>query len=172
MQVKRCSIKEWDLAEPRLCELQGLMKKGTVVKIHMSQIDRKHRIFGSRFFDGRKKLGDGLRRNGHLFSQNYTDNDETDIGANATKVQNVYQRLILSICSYITSMIFCERHITQTYIQYHADLYRTVYIRAPRELNLTPGFVLKVVEPLYGIPETGLHWYLTYLSHHLETLGM
>lgn len=32
--------------------------------------------------------------------------------------------------------------------------------------------VLKVVKPLYGIPESGLHWYLTYLDHHLTRLGM
>lgn len=29
-----------------------------------------------------------------------------------------------------------------------------------------------VVSPLYGIPERGLHWYLTYLDHHLHTPGM
>lgn len=39
-------------------------------------------------------------------------------------------------------------------------------------MALPEGYVLKVVKPLYGIPESGLHWYLTYLNHHLRTLGM
>lgn len=32
--------------------------------------------------------------------------------------------------------------------------------------------VLRVVKPLYGIPDSGLHWYLTYLEHHLVRIGM
>lgn len=31
------------------------------------------------------------------------------------------------------------------------------------------GYVLQVIRPLYVIVECGLHWYLTYLKHHLET---
>lgn len=31
---------------------------------------------------------------------------------------------------------------------------------------------LPAVKPLYRIPESGLHWYMTYLHHHVATLGM
>lgn len=48
----------------------------------------------------------------------------------------------------------------------------TVYIRAPEELVLAPGYVLCVVKPLYAISESGLHLYLKYLAHHLDTLYM
>lgn len=34
------------------------------------------------------------------------------------------------------------------------------------------NMVLKVVRPLYGIPESGLHWYLTYIDRHTERLGI
>lgn len=34
------------------------------------------------------------------------------------------------------------------------------------------NIVLRVRKPLYGIPESGIHWYLTYLEHHLGELGM
>ena len=64
------------------------------------------------------------------------------------------------------------RDITQAYIQSRSQLEREVYIRAPTELGLEPCYVLHVVKPLYGIPESGLHWYLTYLAHHLGTLHM
>lgn len=30
----------------------------------------------------------------------------------------------------------------------------------------------RVVHPLYGIPESRLHWYILHLEHHEETLGM
>lgn len=62
------------------------------------------------------------------------------------------------------------RDITLAYVQSHTPLERDVYIRTPTELGLGPGQVLKVVKPLYGNPESGLLWYLTYLAHHLEVL--
>lgn len=39
-------------------------------------------------------------------------------------------------------------------------------------MDLPKDYVLEIVKPLYGIPESGLHWYLTYLAHHIEHLGM
>lgn len=38
--------------------------------------------------------------------------------------------------------------------------------------GFTPDTVLKVVRPLYGIPESGLNWYLTYLYHHVGWIPM
>ena len=32
--------------------------------------------------------------------------------------------------------------------------------------------MLKVVRPLYGIPEAGTHWFKTYHTHHIEKLGL
>lgn len=34
-------------------------------------------------------------------------------------------------------------------------------------MDLPEDVVLKVVNPLYRIPEIGLHWYLKYLEHHI-----
>jgi hypothetical protein len=55
-------------------------------------------------------------------------------------------------------------------------LNRDFYINPPRELakrlNLTDDSVLKVVKPLYGVPEAGNHWFKTYHSHHLNKLAM
>lgn len=39
-------------------------------------------------------------------------------------------------------------------------------------MGLLDGYVLNFVKPFYGIPESGLHWYLTYLNHHINELGM
>lgn len=47
-----------------------------------------------------------------------------------------------------------------------------MYIQAPKELNLPTDTVLRVVKPLYGVPESGLHWHLTYVGHHTGTLRM
>lgn len=39
-------------------------------------------------------------------------------------------------------------------------------------MNLPPDIVLKVVRPLYGIPDSVLHWYITYFLFHQELLEM
>lgn len=45
-------------------------------------------------------------------------------------------------------------------------------INLPTELGLQKGTVLKVLKPLYKIPELGQNWYLTYLEHHMTRLRM
>lgn len=47
-----------------------------------------------------------------------------------------------------------------------------VFIRAPEEIILKPGAVLRVERPMNCIPESGLHLYMKYLSHNIERLGM
>ena len=32
--------------------------------------------------------------------------------------------------------------------------------------------VLKVLKPLYGVPEAGNHWFKTYHAHHIQQLSM
>lgn len=65
-----------------------------------------------------------------------------------------------------------KRDVTQAYTQARSWLERSVYIKAPAEMNLPEDIVLRVIKPLYGIPESGVHWYFTYLDHHLDELQM
>ena len=55
-------------------------------------------------------------------------------------------------------------------------LYRNFFILPPTELatqlGIARGSILRVVKPLYGVPEAGNHWFKTYHSHHSQELGM
>lgn len=51
-------------------------------------------------------------------------------------------------------------------------LRRLVYLKAPSIMGLEKEKVLKVVRPLYGMPESPMHWFKTYLEYHKEKLGM
>ena len=52
---------------------------------------------------------------------------------------------------------------------------REFYIRLPLELvtllGATSDCILKVVKPLYRVPEAGNHWFATYHGHHVNRLG-
>ena len=47
-----------------------------------------------------------------------------------------------------------------------------MYVRAPKEMNFIKTAVLKVIKPLYGMPESPIHWFKTFLQHHTEKLSM
>jgi len=68
------------------------------------------------------------------------------------------------------------RDISQAYVQSTTNLNREFYVRPPRELQDKLGIgrdsVLKVLKPLYGVPEAGNHWFKTYHSHHVQQLHM
>lgn len=34
------------------------------------------------------------------------------------------------------------------------------------------GTIIRVVKPLYGIAEAGVHWFTTYQGHHITNLDM
>ena len=39
-------------------------------------------------------------------------------------------------------------------------------------MELEDDEVFLAVKPLYGIPESGLHWFIIYQTHHVDNIGM
>lgn len=169
---KRKKIDVKDFEKSRRQELDGLIKNGTFIPVDKKDIPEGARVFGSRFIDEIKRAGQGQRRKSRLVAQNYSDEAATTIATRAPTVQRSSQRLLLSLAISVDGMTAFSRDITQAYIQSDRNLERDVFIKAPSELNLPIDTVLKVVRPLYGIPESELHWYLTYLDHHTVRLKM
>lgn len=93
-------------------------------------------------------------------------------------IQRASQRLILCITALLQGedMRLYSRDITQAYVQSTTKLNRDFYTRIPPELaealSVPNGTVVKVVRPLYGIPESGNHWFKTYHEHHVKELEM
>jgi hypothetical protein len=91
-------------------------------------------------------------------------------------IQRVSQRLILCIATMKPHTHLYLRDISQAYVQSTTNLNREFYVRPPRELEAELGIkkdsVLKVLKPLYGVPEAGNHWFKTYHSHHVQQLHM
>ena len=50
------------------------------------------------------------------------------------------------------------------------------YIQPPpklsTELNIAKGGILKVVKPLYKVPEAGNYWFVIYYAYYTKELGM
>src|SRR6266480_3650336 len=82
--------------------------------------------------------------------------------------------LINDLRSSITTFEKSQPEPNQTFLtdrRYHS-LNRDFFIHPPPELNLQPGSILRVLKPLYGIPEAGNHWFNTYHQYHTDDLGL
>jgi hypothetical protein len=139
----------------------------------MDQIPTAARIFNSRFVDGIKFTGTSKAyEKSCLVIQAYNDNDKRMVLTQSPTIQRVSQRLILCLAVSIYGLEIYLRDISQAYTQSTTYLARDFYVCPPQELNLPPGMLLKILRPLYGVPEAGTHWFRTYHNHHTEKLKL
>jgi hypothetical protein len=158
-------------------ELAGLLEKGVFEITKLADVPQGVRLFNSRFVDEIKNLGtDKAFEKSRLVVQAYNDKEKELVLTQSPTIQRVSQRLILCIAAMKPDIRLYLRDISQAYVQSATDLNREFYVRPPRELETELGIdkdcVLKVLKPLYGVPEAGNHWFKTYHSHHVQQLHM
>ncbi|KAM4058411.1 cwf18 domain containing protein [Hirsutella rhossiliensis] len=73
-----------------------------------------------------------------------------------------------------TTLLTQSPTIQRAYPQSQTKLSRTILTYLPTELQgkYPNGTIIRVIKPLYGIAEAGVHWFRTYQQHHLEKLDM
>ncbi|POS85141.1 hypothetical protein EPUL_004318 [Erysiphe pulchra] len=85
-------------------------------------------------------------------------------------------RLVLALAPSLTAQGYnlILRDITQAYVQASTSLNRRVIVRPPRDIShqFPVDKLLLMLKPLYGIPESGNHWWNTYHKYHLQRLLM
>jgi hypothetical protein len=164
---------ETSFAESRKRELDGLKEQKVFHITPRNTVPPGVRIFGTRWVDTSKTNEDGSsRKKSRLVAQNYNDYDARSIPTKAPTISRMGQRLALCIAAMHTNSDAYVRDVTQAYLQSKTELERDVYLEPPPEMALPESMVLKAVKPLYGIPESGLHWFITYSEHHKRALYM
>jgi hypothetical protein len=156
-------------------EVNGLLERGVFEYVLEKDIPPGTRIFTARFVNEMKNNGtDKAFEKSRLVVQAYNDGDKEYVLTQSPTIQRASQRIILCLGITVGNVRYYVRDITQAYIQSTTKLNRDFYIRITPELaEYFPGATfLKVVRPLYGIPEAGNHWFRTYHNHHMERLNM
>lgn len=123
------------------------------------------------------KTSDKPREKTRLVAQGWGDLGKDWILTQSPTIQRISQRLIviMAICLMTgTDVTLNLRDITQAYIQSSTNLQRIVLLELPKELKdkYPPGTVMWCIKPLYGIAESGVHWFVTYHTHHRTRLKM
>ena len=153
-------------------ELDGLKAKG----VFEMTTDYNGRLFKSRFVDEIKgKATAQPFEKSRLVIQAYNDDGKKEILTQSPTIQRVSQRIILCIAASTTPN--CKlylRDVSQAYVQSTTNLNRDIFATPPKEIAHTfpPGTVMRIMKPLYGIPEAGTHWFGTYHRHHCNKLSM
>ena len=172
------SLTKMPYVESRRKEINGLLDKGAFELTNLSEIPKGIRIFGSRFVNEIKNPGtDQAYEKSRLVVQAYNDKGKELILTESPTIQRVSQRIILAVAAILkdneeTPLSLYLRDISQAYVQSRTPLNRDFFVRPPSELEVPDGTILKIVRPLYGVPEAGNHWFQTYHRHHLERLKM
>ncbi|KAI0993172.1 hypothetical protein K3495_g15012, partial [Podosphaera aphanis] len=126
----------------------------------------QHRLFKSRMVREIKGKTDKPYEKSRLVIQGYNDHEKNEILTQSPTIQRMSQRLILALApSLLKQGLYLElRDITQAYPQSQTNLNRVILASLPTELRskYAEGTIIRVIKPLYGIAEAGVHWFATY----------
>jgi hypothetical protein len=134
------------------------------------------RLFKFRIIHEIKGKNDTSYEKSRWIIQSYNDYGKERIFTQSPTIQRMSQRLILALALFLLKQ-GCSielRDITQAYLQSVTKLARNIYATLPKELQAKypPDTIVRMIRPLYGIAEAGVHWWATYHSHHLNELQM
>ena len=158
--------------ESRITELNGLINRKTFEVVKRDSVPPDARIYGTRWVDCIKTVNGKKIDKSRLVAQNYRDHGATSICTKSPTVSRMGQRVAITTAALTPSHKTYVRDISQAYVQSQKNLERHVYLKPPKEMELAPEEILLARKPLYGIPESGLHWFLTYQGHHTDKLEM
>lgn len=157
--------------QSRLDEAKALLGSGVFQVINREDIPTGARIFNSRFVDEIKNKGGGdPYEKSRWVIQAWGDNGKELILTEAPTIQRASQRLIICL-AVILDRALCLRDISRAYTVAKTLLERDIFTKAPPGAGIGEVY-LKVIRPLYGIPEAGTHWFRTYQKHHVVNLGL
>lgn len=152
-------------ASSRIQEFNGLFDRGVFSLVHIFDAD------GYRVYNGRSV--DSIRNGGtaHAFPKSrfvvMAFNDEKfGLLTGAPTVQRSSQHLLLALFATPIDLSLVTWDILQAYTQAISAITRPIFIRAPSMLNVHSNLLVCVDRPLYRLPESGFHWFVTYRNHH------
>jgi hypothetical protein len=169
--------------DSRQKEVTGLIEKGVFRPVNPKEVPKGTRIFGSRFVDEMKNPGTKDEKpKSRLVVQAFNDEGKSAVLTQSPTIQRASQRCILCIYPSMrrTGAKLLSRDVTQAYTQSGTRLNRRFFIRPTPELALALGIsskywataVVEVLWPLYGVPESGNHWYKRISDFEIKELGL
>ena len=142
------------LVESRQKEIDGLLEKGVFELVPISPMPEGIGIVNSRVVDKIKSTGTATAfEKSRLVVQAHNHDDNEMVLTQASTIRRMCQRLIFALSAINPQFGLCLGDISRAYVQSTTSLNRQFYIRPPVKPGLQNDSGLKVIKPLYGVPE-------------------
>ncbi|KAI0995259.1 hypothetical protein K3495_g12922 [Podosphaera aphanis] len=160
-------------------EIEALIGKGVFrFETYNAVKHGKSTMFKARLVHEIKGKGtDKPYEKSRLIVMGYNDMEKQQMLTQSPTIQRASQRIILALMPALcrsTTLFAWLRDITQAYVQSETPLQRQVIAEIPVQIRhmFPPNTIMTIIKPLYGLAESGTHWWATYFRHHCEKLLM
>ena len=154
-------------AQSRAQELDVLFSR-KVVKVVDASDAYGHRVYHGSWVENQKS--DGTPKSRMIICATH---DYLETLTYSPTVKRLSTRVGFSYAACRPEFTVSFRDVKTAFLQSDTVLRRHIYLELPHELREgNKGKVIKVLKPMYGLPESPLNWYATYLSHYKSELGM
>lgn len=150
----------------RKVELEKLISIGTFEIVPRSNAEGS-RVFHGTFVDVLKSSG--IPKSRLVACATY---DNVQYLTASPTVQRCTTRSIYAIAACRRDFCVKFRDVTMAFLQSETLLERKVFMEPPPELNLPSSSILLIKKPLYGLPESPMHWYSTFSKYHKDDQGL
>jgi hypothetical protein len=164
-----------EFAAPRAKEVQGLQSQNVFEALRIPLAARKGLVvFGSRFVDTIKNVATTNELLKSRLVAQATRHQDADKSLLFTYSPTTFKETVKSMVATAAALRLplLTRDVSQAYVSSESLLSREIYIIPPRALNLDKDILWRVLKPLYGLPESGLHWFERFRRYHQRQLGM
>lgn len=166
----RCNNKE--MLEAKKKEIEGLFKRGTFKVIAVEDIPPDANVLPGRFVLAIKTNDGVVKYKARFVIGGHRDSMKHLIVHISQNIQPVTVRLSVSLASIHDFSVWIS-DVRQAYLQSKKPLTREIFIKKLLpEFELNKGLAVQLLMPLYGLSESGDHWFETLDDHHCRELGM
>ena len=162
-----------EMMKARREEIANLIKRGTFKIILKEDVPTNANILPGRFVLSLKSTIDGtIKHKARFVIGGHRDKLKNLMVHSSQTLQPQSIRLLLALACIFGFPIWTS-DVSQAYLQSAIPLSRDLFLSSTvPELELDATQCLQIIQPLYGLSESGDLWYHTLQQHHLKDLGM
>ena len=151
--------------EPIKKEIEGLVKNKTWKIVCGNEVPYDANVLNGRFVLAIKDANtDKERWKARFVVQGHRDKLKKSLVHDISVAKQHSIKKLIGIAAIFDFRLF-STDVTQAYLQSAEALQRDIFIKPPKEFELKPNELIKLLKPLYGLTESGDYWGRTFRNH-------